>query len=135
MASPGTFATALNCMDGRCQEKALAYVKGLTNADHVDMVTEPGIDGLLAGEYSLVAAEKLPEAVEWVKVKAGISANGHGSKTVVIFGHCGCAGNVAEKDAHVEHLKKAKATVEGWSLFETVRIAVFNDAFEIEEIA
>jgi hypothetical protein len=135
MSLHGTFATALNCMDGRCQEKAVAFVKQHTGADYVDMITEPGIDGLLAGSHSVVPEGEIPARVEWVKLKASISADGHGSKDVTIFGHCACAGNQADLETHIEHLKEAKKVVEEWGLFSTIRLAVFNDAFELDEVA
>ena len=134
MASHGTFATALNCMDGRCQEKALAYAKNLFGADHIDMITEPGKDGLLAGTHSVVETDEILAKVEWIRQKAEISAKGHGSKQVVIFGHCECAGNQVGLAEHKDHLRMAKKTVEGWGLFEEVHTAVFNENFEIEPV-
>ncbi|MBA3789299.1 hypothetical protein H0X32_02810 [Patescibacteria group bacterium] len=132
----GIFITALNCMDGRCQEKALAYTKNLfENEANVDMITEPGIDGLLAGTHSVVGPEEIPARIEWIRAKAEISAKGHGSTQVMIFGHCGCAGNKVELDGHKEHLRLAKKTVEGWGLFKEVQIAVFNEAFEVEPVS
>lgn len=135
MASHGTFATALNCMDGRCQQKAFDYTKKLTEADQVDMITEPGIDGLLAGAHSVVPEAEIAMRADWVRSKAEISARGHGSKEVIIFGHCECAGNQAEMSEHVAHLLEAKKTVEGWGLFEKIHLAVFNPEFEIEKVA
>lgn len=132
MASHGTFATALNCMDGRTQEKAFAYVKELFGVDFVDMITEPGKDGLLAGTHSVVEADEILARTEWIRQKAEISAKGHGSSQVVIFGHCGCAGNVTDLEGHKEHLKAAKKTVDGWGLFKEVRTVVFNEDFELE---
>ncbi len=134
MASHGTFSTALNCMDGRTQEKAFAYTQKLFGTDYVDIITEPGIDGLLAGSHSVVSAEDMQARVDWIRAKAEISAKGHGSSQVVIFGHCACAGNQVDIEGHKEHLAVAKKTVEGWNLFTEVNTAVFNDDFEIESL-
>lgn len=134
MATHGTFSTALNCMDGRTQEKALAYTKQLFGTDYVDMITEPGKDGLLAGVHSVVEMDEILSKVEWIRAKADISANGHGSKQVVIFGHCGCAGFVADLEGHKKHLKEARKTVEEWGLFEEVRTAVFDENFEVHPV-
>jgi hypothetical protein len=135
MSSTGTFATAFNCMDGRCQEKAFTYAKDLFNAEHIDMITEPGKDGLLAGYHSVVTdPDELLARVEWIRAKAEISAKGHGSSQAVIFGHCQCAGNQVSLDEHKEHLRLAKKTVEGWGLFKEVHTAVFNEEFEIEQV-
>lgn len=134
MTSHGTFATALNCMDGRTQEKAVQYAKELTGAEHIDMITEPGKDGLLAGMHSVVQPDEILARVEWIRAKAEISAKGHGSKQVVIFGHCECAGNQVGLEEHKEHLREAKKTVEGWGLFDEVHTAVFNEEFEVEKV-
>ncbi len=134
MASQGTFATAFNCMDGRCQEKAFAYTKQLSGADHIDMITEPGIDGLLAGAHSVVPEAEIAMRADWIRSKAEISAKGHGSKLAVIFGHCECAGNQAELEVHKNHVLEAKKTVEEWGLFEKIHLAVFNNEFEVEEV-
>ena len=122
-------------MDGRCQDKAFAYAQQLFGADHIDMITEPGIDGLLAGAHSVVASDDIPAKVEWIRAKAEISAKGHGSTHVVIFGHCACAGNAVSLEEHRAHLAEAKKTVEAWGLFSEVHTAVFNEEFEIEEVA
>ena len=121
-------------MDGRCQDKATAYAKELFGTDYIDMITEPGMDGLLAGTHSVVGTEDIPAKVEWVRRKAEISAKGHGSTKVVIFGHCACAGNAVSLDEHKAHLATAKQTVEGWGLFSEVHTAVFNEEFEIETV-
>lgn len=134
MASHGTFATAFNCMDGRCQDKAFAYAKDLFGADHIDMITEPGIDGLLAGAHSVVPEPEIAMRADWIRAKAEISAQGHGSTQAIIFGHCECAGNQAEIGVHKEHLIEAKKTVEGWGLFKEVHLGVFNGEFEIEPV-
>jgi hypothetical protein len=130
----GTFSTLLNCMDGRCQEKALAYAKNLFGTDFVDSITEPGIDGILSGHHSVLKADELPAAIEWVKAKAGISAKGHGSKKCLIVGHCECAGNQTGFEEHQQHIMEAKATIEGWELFDEVHMAVFNPDWEIVEM-
>ena len=121
-------------MDGRTQEKALAYAKQLFGTDYVDMITEPGMDGLLAGSHSVVETDEILSRVEWIRAKADISANGHGSSQVVIFGHCGCAGNQVDINGHKEHLAKAKEAVQQWGLFKDVRTALFNEEFEIEPL-
>jgi hypothetical protein len=44
------FATALNCMDGRVQIPIIEFLKKKFKVDYVDMITEPGIDKILAEE-------------------------------------------------------------------------------------
>jgi hypothetical protein len=47
-----TFATALNCMDGRVQDAVAKWTKDHFNVMYVDAVTEPGIDSIIRGENS-----------------------------------------------------------------------------------
>ena len=42
------FGTAINCIDGRTQEPVLDFMKQKYNIDGVDMVTFPGVDGLIS---------------------------------------------------------------------------------------
>jgi hypothetical protein len=132
----GAFGTVLGCMDGRCQEKATAFAKQLFGVDYVDTITEPGIDKLLAGgSHRVVRSPFLRWRLrKYLKAKATISAQGHGSKWCLIMGHCGCAGNPVSLEAHVKHLKRAQQRVEGWQLFSGVRAAVFDEGWKITEI-
>ena len=43
-----TFATAINCMDGRVQEQVTLLIKESTGVDYVDMITVAGPDKVLA---------------------------------------------------------------------------------------
>jgi len=59
-----TRAVCLNCIDGRAQLPVIHWAQQQLKVDHVDMITEPGIDGLLADQnYSM-------EVINW---KVGIS--------------------------------------------------------------
>jgi hypothetical protein len=50
------FATALNCMDGRVQITIIEFLKKKFKVDYVDMITEPGIDKILAeGNKELIS--------------------------------------------------------------------------------
>ena len=47
------FGTAINCIDGRTQEPVIDFMKQKYNIDGVDMVTFPGVDGVISnGENS-----------------------------------------------------------------------------------
>ncbi len=121
-------------MDGRCQEKAYMFAQQASGADFIDMITEPGIDGLLSGTHSVVSAEDIPGKISWIRAKAEISAKGHGSKQCVIFGHCGCAGNQVTFEEHRAHLLAALEKVRGWGLFDEVRAAAFTEDWTLEEV-
>lgn len=94
------FATALNCMDGRFQEPVIKFFKEKYKVDFVDMITEPGMDKILAEG----SQRKLKE----IKKKIEISVKKHGSKIVAIIGHADCAGNPGNKRKHIHHIKKGK---------------------------
>jgi sugar phosphate isomerase/epimerase len=92
-------------MDGRVQDAVKDFIKEKYEVDYVDMVTEPGPNKILADNIDLVVIENIKKRVE-------ISVNHHGSKIVAIVGHFGCAGNPAEREEQIEHLKRAKEIVE-----------------------
>lgn len=122
-------------MDGRCQEKTVAFAKELFGTDFIDTITEPGMDKVLAGGPHAAADDGfLPALRDWVKVKAGISANGHGSKAILITGHMQCAGNPVSYEEHLAHLRAAGELVQSWNLFGDVRLAAFGDDWELKEV-
>jgi hypothetical protein len=50
-----SFVTALNCIDGRVQEPVIRFLREKYKIDFVDMITEPGMDKILAkGEKSFL---------------------------------------------------------------------------------
>jgi len=69
-----TFATALNCIDGRIQLPVIRQVQELSSAEYVDMITETGIDRLLTDE----AFRKT------IQQKMDISIEKHGSKFIAV---------------------------------------------------
>ena len=89
------------------QDVVKDFMKKNYGIDYVDMVTEPGPNKILADN-----ADK--SIIENIKKRVEISARHHGSKVVAIVGHFGCAGNPAEKETQIEHLKKAKETVKSF---------------------
>lgn len=127
-----TFALVLGCMDGRCQQKTYALATELFGADAIDTVTEPGMNGILAGKPHPVFPESdMPTVLENIRRKAEISAKGHGSTSCLITAHCECAGNPGELSMHEEDLVRAKETVLGWGLFERVEIAAFDEGWDV----
>jgi 2-keto-3-deoxy-L-rhamnonate aldolase RhmA len=113
-----TFATAFNCMDGRCQDTVSAFVRAKWGVDWVDAITEPGIDGILAGKHPL--AEQPGNILEWIRRKAEVSARGHGSVHAVVVGHTKCAGNNVSDEEHMEDIRAAAEMVRSWGLFDEV---------------
>lgn len=121
----GSFATAINCIDGRAQEPVIKLMKQRFGVDFVDMVTEPGVDGKLAtGDY----------VVEALKQKVMISTGKHHSKAIAVVGHADCAGNPVSKDEHFNHIKKATEMVEVWGLNLPIIGVFVNEDLKIEQV-
>ncbi len=104
----GTFATVINCMDGRTQLPLNEWMREEFKVDYVDTITEPGPNGILArGQGPLV---------ESIKNRVDISVNGHGSRIVVLVGHYDCAGNPGPREMQDEHVMKGIETIKKWNL-------------------
>ena len=104
------FATCLNCMDGRVQLPVIQWIKKNYGVDFVDMITEAGIDGILADENY--------EDMHRLLRKIDISIEKHNSNTLFIVGHYDCGGNPVDDETHKKHicvavnkLKNLKPTV------------------------
>lgn len=103
-----TFATAINCMDGRTQEPIISWAKKTFEVDYVDAITEPGPDKILA--------EGSDTLVESIKNRVMISVNKHGSQNVIMVSHHDCAGNPVSKKEHLDQLKKSVDVISSWEL-------------------
>ena len=97
-----TFCTAINCMDGRVQTPVIAFLRQRFNADYVDMITEPGPNGILAAGEDAATVESILRRVL-------LSVEKHGSVGVAVVGHHDCAGNPGPKDEQLAQVRKAKA--------------------------
>lgn len=105
--SRGTFATVINCMDGRTQEAALRFLRPRFGVDWVDSVTEPGPIRILA--------ERGPAAVlENIRTRLRISVESHKSRAIAVVSHEGCEGNPADREIQAIQLRKSLEVVRGW---------------------
>ena len=86
-----SFCTAINCIDGRVQQPATAFLKERFNVDHVDMITEAGPNRILGKltDYSL-----LQSVIDRLRLSLGQ----HHSVGIAIVGHYDCSGNPAGKE-------------------------------------
>ena len=94
------FCTAVNCMDGRVQIPVINYLKERCGVEYVDMVTEPGPNGILAGQSK-------PDLIHSILERIDISVQKHGSRHIAVIGHHDCAGNPAGKDKQDSDTRKA----------------------------
>ncbi len=125
MAS-GTFATVVNCIDGRAQAPVSDWIKIHCQASFVDTITTPGPDKLLSsGPHS---------KVDHVRDAVAVSVNAHKSQAVVVAGHYDCAANPASAEEHKEQIRAAAEVVRSWGL--PVRIAGLwvNEWWQVEVV-
>lgn len=102
-AHPERFAVLLNCIDGRTQQPLLDWVGRELDVDHVDVVTEPGVDGVLAGGDSATVQSLLD--------KVCVSRLAHGAVEVVVAGHHDCAANPGDAAQHFSDVTRATDAV------------------------
>ena len=97
---PPTFATVLNCMDGRVQRPVADYLCDRFDVDCVDTITEAGLIRFLADR---------PDAPETLSAlaKIRISTGHHGSTQMDVVAHAGCAGNRASDDEQIAQVGRA----------------------------
>ena len=103
-----TFATAINCLDGRVQEPVIRFLKETYELDYVDMVTEPGPNRILS-------EEKESFRIESIRKRVQLSVERHGSELVAISGHYDCAGNPSDESAQKRQIRSAMRMLESWN--------------------
>ncbi len=123
----GSFATAINCMDGRTQVPVTEFLKKKYGVDYVDAITEPGPDGILA-------ANQDKATIESIKKRVGISTGKHHSKHIAIVGHDDCAGNPVNEDTHLAHIRSAVKAVKSWGVTAEVIGLWVNDKWKVSEV-
>jgi len=101
------FATAINCIDGRVQLPVIEFIRNNYHIDYVDMITTPGPDKLIS-EY------KDTHEIKSIKEKVSISCKKHESKLIFLAGHYDCAANPGSKERHLQQIRKAIQTINGW---------------------
>lgn len=122
-----TFATAINCMDGRTQQPVTEWMKREFGVDYVDAITEPGADkALTTGPAAQVAS---------IRSRVLISVDGHGSRNIAVVGHHDCAGNPVSKESHLEMTRKAVEVVASWGLSVRVLGLWVDEDWQVEVIA
>ena len=95
-----SFATAINCIDGRVQMPTFTYLQKRFSLRFVDAVTEPA--------PVIILSERQDEGlVESILRRVDISVERHGSKGIGIAAHYGCAVNLASKEEQIEQLKRS----------------------------
>jgi Putative carbonic anhydrase len=121
------FCTAINCMDGRVQLPVITYLQNRFNAEHVDIVSEPGPNHLLANRHE-------PELVNSILNRVDISVHKHHSRGMAVIGHHDCAGNPASEEEQLLHTREAVAMLrEKYPDMEIIGLWV-DENWEVSEI-
>ena len=128
MSGHGSFATAINCMDGRTQIPVINWMKKAFNVDYVDSITEPGPIRILAENKDIYALES-------IKKRVAVSVNKHGSKHIAIVGHYDCAGNPVDKEIQLGQIAAAIKTVKSWDYADTFVGLWVDDTWAAEKVA
>ncbi len=123
----GTFATVINCMDGRTQLPLIEWAKDQFGVDHVDMITEPGPDGILANGPE--------ELIRSIRDRVLISVEKHGSGNVVLVSHHDCAGNPVSKEEHMDHLSRSMDLLRSWKMNATLFGVWVGDDWKVVRIS
>jgi len=123
----GKFATAINCMDGRTQLPVIEYLKNKYGVDHVDTITEPGPNKILAENKDKIMLDSIRRRVE-------ISVKKHGSALIAIAGHHDCAGNPADKTVQQTHILSAIITLKMWHTGAEIIGLWIDDNWKVSEI-
>lgn len=127
MADTETFATAINCMDGRIQAPVSDWMIKAFGVQYVDVVTEPGPIKILA--------ERNPALTENIRRRVEISVRKHGSRAVALVAHGDCAGNPIPKDDSLQQLRDGVEIIRSWGFPVTVvGLWLGNPDWRVEQI-
>ena len=121
------FGTAINCIDGRTQEPVIDFMKQKYGIDGVDMVTFPGVDGVISSSGNL-------DAITLIQTAVSISIEKHGSRIIAVVGHYDCAGNPGNREHHHAHIGKAVQLVSSWNFDAEIVGLYVNDKRQVEEV-
>lgn len=93
------FTTCLNCMDGRAQLPAINWIIDNYAVKYVDMITEPGMDDLLA--------QRPLNELSNILGKIDTSIRVHGTEEIFVVAHHDCIANPVDQRTHRELVMKA----------------------------
>ena len=118
-------ATCLNCMDGRVQLPVLHWIKENYQVDFVDVVTEAGMDNVLANQQD----------IHEVLRSIAISVDLNKSTRLFVVGHYDCRGNPVEESVHRQEILSAvKRLKEHWPRHEIIGLWV-NKNWTVELVS
>jgi carbonic anhydrase len=86
-------------MDGRVQLPIINWIKENYEVEYVDMITEAGIDKVLASEDH--------KETKNILKKIDISIEKHNSSLIFVVGHHDCGGNPVDDKTHKKQIRIA----------------------------
>ena len=111
-------------MDGRVQLPVINWIKANYPVDFVDVITETGMDGVLAKQ------EDISEVLRSVKVSVNINK----STRLFVVGHYDCRGNPVNEKLHREEIVSSVDRLKPfWPAQEIVGLWVNKD-WQVEVI-
>ena len=93
-----TFCASIQCIDGRIHDAIFSYIRGNYDIKYIDILSEPGIDGILAGDDQAY--------IDSIIRKLQICVDVHAIKEVFISAHHNCLANPGEKEQHIVQMDK-----------------------------
>ncbi len=112
-------------MDGRVQLPVLSWIKENYPVDFVDVITEAGMDAVLAEQ------ENIDEILRSIKVSVNINKSGR----LFIVGHYDCRGNPSDQQTqHKQITNSVKRLKTHWPKHEIVGLWVNSD-WQVEVVA
>lgn len=112
-------------MDGRVQLPVLTWIKSNYPIDYVDVITEAGMDGVLAKQ------EDISEILRSIKV----SINLNKSTKIFIVGHHDCRGNPVDVKLHRDEIHLAAERLKKeWPNHEVIGLWV-NNTWNVERVS
>jgi carbonic anhydrase len=120
------FGTAVSCIDGRVHLPVIVWMREMLSVDYVDLVTHPGVDGLLA--------EEPDRAGELLRASIEISIQRHGSPVLALVGHHECAANAGSADLHREQLLRGLRVLQNWGLGVKLMALWVNADWQIDVV-
>src|SRR4029079_2373491 len=112
-------------MDGRVQLPVLTWIKSNFPVDFVDVITEAGMDGVLAKQ----------EDISEILRSIAVSVNVNKSARLFVVGHHDCRGNPVDADTHHSQIRQAVRRLKPhWSKHEVLGLWVTN-TWSVELVA
>ena len=124
----GSFATVLNCMDGRVQVPVILYLVDRFGVEYIDTITEAGMVRYLSDDIESPQTESTLHSIL-------ISIEKHGSRKIAIVAHHDCSGNPVPPERQQDQVRvSVRRLKEHFPQCEILGLWVDED-FQVQNIA